>query len=45
MEEWELLGFAKIKFVPVHVHVHVTKAYRGSRRIVPLIRNLGTRWR
>jgi len=41
MEEWPLLGLAKIKFVSVHA----TKAYRGSRGIAPLIRNLGARWR
>jgi hypothetical protein len=27
------------------VHIHARKAYRGSRGITPLIRNLGTRWR
>jgi hypothetical protein len=27
------------------VHVHAMKADRGSRRIVPLILNLATRWR
>jgi hypothetical protein len=27
------------------IRVHVTKAYGGSRSIVPLIVNLGTKWR
>jgi len=27
------------------VSVHATKAYRGSRGVLPLILNLGTKWR
>ena len=27
------------------VPVHTMKTYRGSRRIIPLFLNLGTRWR